>query len=291
VTLDVASNPLRGYVRGRGDALPFRAGSFDVVCSVDVLEHVPPPARSHLADELRRVSARAIILAAPFRHALLDRAEAFVSDFIQRTCGYVQGQLQEHRELGWPDLETTCRDLGRDGWAVRVFPYGSLWRWMLMMIDKHAVSAIAGSRTLQSRLDRRYNETWFDQDRAAAPAYRHFILATREPQDPLLTAAEQQFSAVATPSQLPPPMAAADADRLFDLLAIHAQNQTLQAELEPARRDTHVAELEALRAELYKNLDALTRENTRLVAMLRDIERSTPYRALAALKRLLPSGR
>jgi hypothetical protein len=291
VTLDVASNPLRGYVRGRGDALPFRAGSFDLVCSVDVLEHVPAAARTQLADELRRVSSRAIILAAPFQHPLLSRAESFVSDFIQRTCGYTQGQLQEHRELGWPDLEATCRDLGQDGWGVRVFGYGSLWRWMLMMIDKHAVSAIAGSRELQSRLDRRYNETWFAQDRDARPAYRHFVVAARDGSDPLLTAAEQRFTAVRDPRALLPAIGDAEADRLFDLLAIHAQNQTLQAQLEPERRDTHVAELEALRAELYKNLDALTRENARLVGMLREIERSAPYRAMAALKRLLPSGR
>jgi SAM-dependent methyltransferase len=291
VTLDVAPNPLRGYIRGRGDALPFRAGSFDVVCSVDVLEHVPPAARAHLANELHRVAKRGIILAAPFRDPLLARAEAFVSDFIRRTCGYEQGQLQEHRELGWPDLATTCKDLAKDGWHVRVFPYGSLWRWTLMMIDKHAVSAIAGSRALQSRLDRRYNETWFAHDRGAAPAYRHFIVAAKDEDDALLRGAETHFNAVRNPALLSPGPGEAEAERQFELLAIHAQNQTLQAELEPSRRDTHVAELEALRTELYKNLDALTTENTRLVAMLRDIERSTPYRALTALKRLLPSGR
>jgi SAM-dependent methyltransferase len=291
VTLDVAPNPLRGYVRGRGDALPFRAGSFDVVCSVDVLEHVPPAARAQLADELHRVASRSIILAAPFRNPLLARAEEFVSAFIRRTCGYEQGQLQEHRELGWPELDRTYRDLASGGWHVRVFPYGSLWRWVLMMIDKHAVSAIAGSRALQSRLDRRYNETWFEQDRAVTPAYRHFIVAAKDEEDPLLRAAETQFNAVRDPALLPPALGETEAERQFELLAIHAQNQTLQAELEPSRRDSHVAELEALRAELYKNLDALTTENTRLVAMLRTIERSTPYRALTALKRLLPSGR
>jgi SAM-dependent methyltransferase len=290
VTLDVPPNPLRGYVRGRGDALPFRAGSFDLVCSVDVLEHVPPAARTHLADELRRVSSRAIILAAPFRHPLVERAETFVSDFILRTCAYTQGQLREHRELGWPDLAATMGDLSRDGWSTRVFPYGNLWRWVLMMVDKHAVSALAGSRGLQSRLDRRYNETWFAHDRAL-PAYRYFLVASRQPDDPLLTAAEQRFDAARDLEAVWPSIENAEAERMFGLLAIHAENQTLQAQLEPARRDTHVAELEALRIELYKNLDALQRENTRLVGMLRNIERSAPYRALAALRRWLPLGR
>jgi len=290
VTLDVAKNPLRGYVRGRGDALPFQAGSFDLVCSVDVLEHVPPAARTHLADELMRVSSRGIILAAPFRHPLVERAEAFVSEFILRTCGYVQGQLREHREYGLPDLAATCRDLSRDGWRVRLFPYGNLWRWMMMMVDKHAVSALSGSRGLQSRLDRRYNETWFAKDRAL-PCYRYFLVAARGDDDPLLAAAEQQFGAARDPQQVWPSMSDEEAERMFSLLAIHAENQTLQATLEPERRDTHVAELETLRTELYKNLDAVQRENDRLVRLLRDVERSTPYRMMAALKRWLPSGR
>jgi hypothetical protein len=296
VTLDVGPNPLRGYVRGRGDALPFRAGSFDLVCSVDVLEHVPPSARTQLADELQRVSSRAIILAAPFRQPLLERAETFVSDFIQRTCGYTQGQLREHRDLGWPDLMSTWADLTRNGWHARVFPYGNLWRWVMMMIDKHAVSALAGSRGLQSRLDRHYNETWFPHDRAL-PAYRYFIVTSRAADDPILRTAEERFTAVQDPREVLPANAGeadadadadAEADRMFELLAIHAENQTLQAQLEPERRDTHVAELEALKAELYKNLDAMYRENTRLVNMLHDIERSVPHRALAALRRWLP---
>src|SRR6185369_11162540 len=115
--------------------------------------------------------------------------------------------------------------------------------------------------------------------------------AAKDEDDALLRGAETHFNAVRNPALLSPGPGEAEAERQFELLAIHAQNQTLQAELEPSRRDTHVAELEALRTELYKNLDALTTENTRLVAMLRDIERSTPYRALTALKRLLPSGR
>ncbi len=289
VTLDVAKNPLPGYVRGRGDALPFRAGSFDLVCSVDVLEHVPPPARTQLADELMRVSARGIILAAPFRHPLVERAESFVSDFILRTCGYVQGQLREHRDYGLPELDATCRDLSRDGWSVRLFPYGNLWRWMMMMVDKHAVQALSGSRGLQSRLDRRYNEEWFAQDHAL-PCYRYFLVAARRDDDPLLAAAEQHFGAVRDPRKAQPGISEDEAERVFNLLAIHAENQTLQAQLEPDRRDTHVAELEALRTELYKNLDAVKRENDRLVRLLRDVERSTPYRLMSALRRWLPSG-
>ena len=102
VTLDVGPNPIAGYVRGRGDALPVRDGSFDLVCAVDVLEHVPAAARPTLVNEMTRASRRAVLLAAPFDHPEVERAEKFVTDFIQRTCGYDQGQLREHRERGLP---------------------------------------------------------------------------------------------------------------------------------------------------------------------------------------------
>ena len=46
ITVDLARSRLPGYLCARGDALPFQAGTFDLVCSVDVLEHVPPAARA-----------------------------------------------------------------------------------------------------------------------------------------------------------------------------------------------------------------------------------------------------
>ena len=164
VTLDVGPNPIAGYVRGRGDALPVRDGSFDLVCAVDVLEHVPAAARPTLVGEMTRASRRAVLLAAPFDHPEVERAEKFVTDFIQRTCGYDQGQLREHRERGLPDLAATCREFARAGWHVRVWPYGNLWRWVLMMIDKHAIQVLPGSRRPQMQLDRQYNERWFAND-------------------------------------------------------------------------------------------------------------------------------
>jgi Methyltransferase domain len=290
VTLDVATNPLRGYVRGRGDALPFRDRSFDLVCSVDVLEHVPSSARSHLVEELTRASTRAVLLAAPFDHPEVERAERFVTDFVQRTCGYDQGQLREHRDRGLPNLASTCEAFTHRGWHLRVWPYGNLWRWLLMMIDKHAVQALPGSRRLHTRLDRQYNERWFDDDRAR-PCYRHFICATTRADDPLLAWLEQEYGAAADPARIAPPARIEGVDAIWDLITVHAANQTRQTELEPERRDDQVAELEALRAELLTHLDAVKRENDRLARMLNEVQQSATYRLRAAVRRWWPGAR
>ena len=110
VTLDVMPNPLPGYLRGRGDALPFRDGAFDVVCLGRRARARAAAGAPRRSSARRCASAsRAVILAAPFASPEVDRAEALVSGFIERACGYVQGQLREHRELGWPDLRATVR--------------------------------------------------------------------------------------------------------------------------------------------------------------------------------------
>jgi hypothetical protein len=285
VTLDVGPNPLPGYVRGRGDALPFAPGHFDLVCAVDVLEHVPAEARPQLLGEMTRASARAVLLAAPFDHPEVERAERFLTDFIQRTCGYDQGQLREHRDRGLPDLVATCSELTRLGWHVRVWPYGNLWRWLLMMIDKHAVQALPGSRRLQLQLDRQYNERWFAGD-TARPCYRYFIGATKSGDDPLLPWFEQQMQAAADPARVWPAERIDGLDTIWDLITVHAANQTRQTQLEPLRRDDHVADLETMRDALVVNLDALTNENARLGGLLRSIEQSATFRLKAALRRL-----
>jgi O-antigen biosynthesis protein len=278
VTIDLARSRLAGYLCARGDALPFPTGAFDLVCSVDVLEHVPPPARETVLAQTRRVGRRAVIVAAPFRSAALARGEALVSDFVRAHCGYEQGQLQEHREHGWPDLDATAASFAAAGWGVRVFGYGSLWRWVLMMIDKHAVSALGGSRLVQAAMDRAFNETRFAIDRDP-PCYRHFVVATATPDDPLLAHVETAYGAV-TPAALaarPGPDPAA-LDQMFAQLELHAANQRIQHRLEPRREAAHVAEVELRRDHALASLDAVTREATRLERLLRDVERSPAFR-------------
>jgi SAM-dependent methyltransferase len=287
VTLDVTPNPLAGYVRGRGDALPFPDGAFDLVSSVDVLEHVPPAARRTVLREARRVGARAIVVAAPFHSPEIDRAEALVGDFIARTCGYVQEQLREHRELGWPDLGETVGDIAAAGWTPRVFPYGGLWQWTLMMIDKHAVQALAGGRSLESRLDRAYNEQSFALDRTP-PCYRHFVLATRGADDPVLGWAAERLGAttIETLAERPAPSPAA-VEAMFQTLAVHARNQELQVRLEPARRDAQIVEVEAHRQQAFEVLASQQAENARLNALLRSVEASPTFRLTSWARRLL----
>jgi hypothetical protein len=286
ITVDLARSRLPGYVCGRGDALPFVAGQFDLACSVDVLEHVPPAARPTVLDQVMRVSRRAAVVAAPFRSLVVPRAEAIVSDFIRDVCGYEQGQLQEHREHGWPDLDATAAAFEAAGWHVRVFGYGGVWTWVLMMLDKHALQAIAGSKRVQIGLDRAFNEARFAVDREP-PCYRHFVVATRAADDPVLGFVESTYGAVTRAAFLArPPLDPAVVASTFALLETHAANQRLQARLEPERRHRQFADVDAQRARVTAALEAMTAEASRLEGLLRKVERSPAFRVAGWLRRL-----
>ena len=285
VTVDLARSRLPGYLCARGDALPFPDRHFDLACSVDVLEHVPPPARPTVLRQVLRVSRRAVVVAAPFRSAVVERAEAIVSGFIREVCGYEQGQLQEHREHGWPDLDDTAAAVEAAGWHVRVFGYGSVWAWVLMMIDKHALQAMAGSKRVQIALDRAFNETRFAGDREP-PCYRHFVVATAAPDDPLLGFVEAGYGALTPAAWRARP--APDPERIastFALLETHAANQRLQVRLEPERQHRQLADVDAHRIRVVAALEAMTAEAARLEGLLRRVERSPAYRLSTWVRR------
>ncbi len=287
ITVDLARSRLPGYLCARGDALPFVAGHFDLACSVDVLEHVPPPARATVLGEVMRVCRRAAVVAAPFRSPVVDRAEAIVSGFIRDVCGYEQGQLLEHRQHGWPDLDQSAAVFEAAGWHVRVFGYGSVWTWVLMMVDKHALQAIAGSKRVQIALDRAFNETRFAGDRDA-PCYRHFVVAARAADDPVLAFVEAHYGAV-TPAAFAarPPLDPDVVASTFALLETHAANQRTQARLEPERRHRQFADVDTHRTRVVAALEAMTAEAARLERLLREVERSPAFRVSHWVRRLM----
>ena len=56
---------LRNYVRATGMQLPFRDRAFDLVCSLDTLEHIPADGRAAFIGELIRVTRDGLYLAFP----------------------------------------------------------------------------------------------------------------------------------------------------------------------------------------------------------------------------------
>ena len=69
------------FIKGDVLCLPFPDRSFDIVLTLDVLEHIPERERLKFLGELKRVSRKAVILGAPFKSGEVEEAERIINDF------------------------------------------------------------------------------------------------------------------------------------------------------------------------------------------------------------------
>ncbi len=287
VTVDLADNTLPGYVKAIGNHLPFGSTTFDAVASVDVLEHVPPASRPSVLDEVLRVASTAAVIAAPFEDWRVVRAEEIFSTFIHELLGSPQQQLAEHRANGLPKLDETVAYIERAGWTARVVPYGNLWRWVFMMIDKFALGVLPGARPVHQQMDAAYNQELFERDRET-PCYRHFVVATRTPDHPLLDFAAARFGARSLHEIPLVPAVDAAADTILRLAMEHARRQTLAVRGEPLRRDTQVVEVSTHAQNLERGLAAKDAYIAELEQLLRDVEGSLTFRVSRQVRRIMP---
>src|SRR5438094_3825451 len=89
-----------GYRQGSGLELPYDNKSFDVVTSLDTLEHIPANHRDKFLSELSRSAHNAVVLINPVQSIEADLAEETLDDYIHWILDAQQEQLAEHRQFG-----------------------------------------------------------------------------------------------------------------------------------------------------------------------------------------------
>ena len=151
-------------------AQPFADHSFDLVLSLDVLEHLAQEDRARFLDELDRLSRSWILLSAPFADPAVEAAE----ELLRKGLLSAQRFLQEHQELGLPELEGVRRHYQSKGYSVEVIPNGYLPHWKTMQV---LTCLYFGHRDWVSfqTLNRLYNRFLFPRDQRE-PSYRQHVL-------------------------------------------------------------------------------------------------------------------
>lgn len=95
-------HPLLKMVQGTGENLPFGDKSFDIVISVDTLEHVLPKNRISVILEMVRVAKKEIIIAVPSGNRS-QKQDKELSDKYKSKFGEEFHFLKEHSEYGLPE--------------------------------------------------------------------------------------------------------------------------------------------------------------------------------------------
>jgi SAM-dependent methyltransferase len=236
-----------GYLQGTGLGLPFPDASFDLVTSLDVLEHIPDPDRPAFLSEVMRVARHAVLLINPIQSIQADVAEETLDEYIRWIMDAQQAQLAEHREFGLPDFALTESRFAHVGWQTGSFKLANVYNWLLMMVAKHYLISLRDEKAsaFEQALDRFYNLTFFQSDRSE-PNYRGAILAVRPGLESALAKMLADF----------PPLPPADSSNtlrlsltqvLINLLNLKSANHEdflLRQQME--RRDKHIAGMETL---------------------------------------------
>lgn len=107
-------------VQASVDCLPFLDKSWDVVVSVDMLEHIPPDRRNRAIREMIRVTRGLMVLAVPTGDAAY-RHDVELNDYHVDQNGKEHRFSREHVEYGLPTLDaisqslaTAARETGRE---------------------------------------------------------------------------------------------------------------------------------------------------------------------------------
>lgn len=99
----VVANLTSGDVIIKKDKLPFGENSFDVVCAIDVLEHVPKKQRQDFIERLVNVCSKRTILSFPIGTKKHIRYEKEIRNWLSK-LGQNVIYLQEHIKFGLPSV-------------------------------------------------------------------------------------------------------------------------------------------------------------------------------------------
>jgi hypothetical protein len=167
------------YVQGDGARLPFEDDSFDLVVSIDTLEHIPSGKKLRFLEEQLRASRDYVLLAAPFEDENVSLAEQIVNEFFIKKIGHPNDSLEEHFENGLPGLDETLSYLDQNGVQHLEIPNGYLYNWLIMMMALPAAQSLPDSEELVAMLNRFYNQNLYVSDNRE-PCYRTVILASKQ---------------------------------------------------------------------------------------------------------------
>jgi len=172
------------YVQCNGANLPFADGSFDIVISCDVLEHVVQDDREDFIKEMLRVTNNYFLLCAPFETERIIMAEKLCDSFYKSMTNESYIWLKEHRKYVLPRKEWLEGLLDPHVVNSTSLNHTSLGLWTLMLCSNFflAGNIAAIDEELATEL-RSINEQYLQNIACVdftKEGYRTFFIASKE---------------------------------------------------------------------------------------------------------------
>jgi hypothetical protein len=300
IVTDIVAEQAPGvaYLRADGAALPFTDHSFDLVVSLDSLEHVPAERRAAYIGELLRASRGYVLLVAPFASDETELSERLLAEFVRVVNQEDQPQLREHREYGLPRLDEWEGWVRAQGHACIPISSGFVYNWLPMMLLKHYVMSLPAADALHAAIDRFYN-TVLQQSDARAPGYRKgLVIACGGPAE-MLPALAAQLAQAGEPDRLQVVEQLERIGLLLKLADLHVSSRRddrLRDEI--VAKERHIANLDVLleqargaRAAAEGQAIAARAEAEQLRAHLGAVENGRVMRVLRLVSQLTRRGR
>jgi len=313
IALDLDGAAGASFVRGAGTDLPFRDSSFELVTCHDTLEHVPPGARQQFVNEMMRVASRLVVVSGPFCDPLVEAAEELVINVARKTLGSSCDTvkfLNEHAYYGLPSMDTLLEWFKSRGFATISVASGALDQWLVKMVMKHHLSALADFHVQAHEFDRWCNSR-YRPIHEEGPTYRHVIVGSKGGDAQILRALAKRLDPVGdgqkpgtTGTLLPVSM-----DVVEEALAWFSElvkRELREKDEHAGRLQARLAEVETLRAEVQRlrqelsdkmsliqeQDDQLAQRDLALARAQQEIEAirsSAGYRILEGYRRLMRS--
>ncbi len=162
-----------------GDArfIPFPDNSFDIVVSLDLLEHVESGFRKEIVREAARVSNSAIIFAFPCKSEQNLSAESDLNQIEKTIRGKPSCFLEEHAEFGLVDVESIAREFEAVFPHTRIIPGLDFRTWFLSSILGAVLSVIPNSQNFIREFNALFNLTC-RSDPGSGAVYRMMIIGS-----------------------------------------------------------------------------------------------------------------
>lgn len=156
-------------------------GTFDVVLSTDVLEHIPKDLKDSFITSSIRLSKGLVIIAAPFDTEGVDEAEHIVNDFNKKLFGLGQDWLEEHFLYTKPSVAQTKKVLEGSKLPYINFGVNNLYSWILSThTNLIRAKTGLGAKDLEN-INTLYNKGLASSIEFTEPTYRQFFVLFKEP--------------------------------------------------------------------------------------------------------------